>query len=96
MSDKKVEQEMLDYYKIVIRPLHTEKALNYIEFHNTIVFIVDRRASKPQIKRAVESIFGVKVAKVRTLITPKGEKRAFVKLAPEYSAEELATKLGIL
>ncbi len=96
MSKEGNEQEELDYYKILIKPLHTEKALNYIEFYNTIVFIVDRRASKPQIKRAVEKIFGVKVAKVRTLITPKGEKKAYIKLAPEYSAEELATKLGIL
>ncbi len=84
------------YYKIFIRPLHTEKALNYIEFHNTILFIVDRRATKKQIKEAFEKIYGVKVEKVRTLITPRGEKKAFIKLAPGYSAEEIATRLGIL
>ncbi len=83
-------------YKILITPLHTEKALNYIEFYNTLVFLVDRRATKGQIKQAVEKIFNVKVEKVRTLITPKGEKKAFVKLAEGYSAEEIATRLGIL
>ena len=88
---KKLEPE-----KIIIAPLHTEKALHYIEFHNTLVFIVDRNATKGQIKEAVQKIFGVKVEKVRTLITPRGEKKAYVKLSPEYSAEEVATRLGIL
>ena len=82
--------------KVLIAPLHTEKALNYIEFHNTLVFIVDRKATKHQIKEAVEKAYDVKVEKVRTLITAKGEKRAFVKLSPEYSADEIATRLGVL
>ena len=67
-----------------------------IENENKIVFIVDIRANKKQIKMEVEKLFGVKVEKVNTLITPDGRKKAFVKLAPEYSALELATKLGIL
>ena len=82
--------------KILIAPLHTEKALNYIEFYNTMVFLVDRKATKGQIKEVFEKTFGVKVEKVRTLITPKGEKKAFIKLSPEYSAEDIATRLGIL
>lgn len=82
--------------KILITPLHTEKALNYIEFHNTLIFLVDRKATKGQIKQAFEQLYGVKVEKVRTMITPKGEKKAFIKLSPEYSAEDIATRLGIL
>lgn len=42
----------------------------------------------------MEQLFGVKVVKVRTLITPRGEKKAYVKLAPEYKALDVATKLG--
>lgn len=84
------------YAKILKEPLHTEKALNYIEFHNTLVFIVERTASKGEIKKAVQKLFDVKVEKVRTLITPDGRKKAYVKLSKEYSAEELATRLGIL
>ncbi len=83
-------------YKIIIRPVHSEKALALIDRENTITFIVDRRATKHDIKRAVELIFGVKVLKVRTLITSKGEKKAYVKLAPEYKASEIATQLGLM
>ncbi len=87
---------MSDPYKILIRPLHTEKAINLIEKENTITFIVDRRATKNDIKRAVEILFNVKVEKVRTLITPRGEKKAYVKLRPEYKASEIATHLGLI
>jgi len=87
---------MKDPRTLIIRPLQTEKAIRLIEQNNTLTFIVDRRATKPEIKRAVEELFNVKVEKVNTLITPKGEKKAYVKLAPEYSASEVAAKLGIL
>ncbi|MET1160787.1 MAG: 50S ribosomal protein L23 [Thermoprotei archaeon] len=83
-------------YKIIIRPVHSEKALNLIDKQNTLTFIVDRRATKHDIKRAVEQIFGVKVLKVRTLITSRGEKKAYVKLAPEYKASDIATQLGLI
>ncbi|HIP66339.1 MAG TPA: 50S ribosomal protein L23 [Pyrodictium sp.] len=86
----------MDPYKIIIRPLQTEKAIRLIEQNNTLTFIVDRRATKKQIKEAVEKLFNVKVEKVNTLITPRGEKKAYVKLAKEYSAAEVAAKLGIL
>jgi len=86
----------IDPYKIIIRPLQTEKAIRLIEQNNTLTFIVDRRATKKQIKEAVEKLFNVKVEKVNTLITPRGEKKAYVKLAKEYSAAEVAARLGIL
>ena len=88
------EQERLS--KIIIRPLMTEKALTLIEKNNTLTFIVDRNANKHDIKRAVEQLFGVKVEKVNTLITPRGEKKAYVKLAKEYKASDVAAKLGLL
>jgi len=86
----------VDPYKVIIRPLQTEKAIRLIEQNNTLTFIVDRRANKKQIKEAIEKLFNVKVEKVNTLITPRGEKKAYVKLAKEYSAAEVAAKLGIL
>ncbi|MGC8982607.1 MAG: 50S ribosomal protein L23 [Desulfurococcaceae archaeon] len=82
--------------KIIIRPLQTEKALWLIDKQNTLTFIVDLRATKHDVKRAIESLFGVKVESVRTLITPKGEKKAYVKLKPEFKASEIASKLGIM
>ncbi|GAB6148121.1 50S ribosomal protein L23 [Stetteria hydrogenophila] len=81
--------------EVIIRPLATEKALTLMEEQNTLTFIVRKDATKHQIKRAVEELYGVKVAKVRTLITPRGEKKAYVKLSPEFKASEIATRLGI-
>ncbi len=86
----------MDSYDVIIRPVITEKALDKIERNNALTFIVDIKATKKDIKRAVEEIFKVKVEKVNTLITPQGEKKAYVKLKPEYKAEEVATRLGIL
>ncbi|RLE58347.1 MAG: 50S ribosomal protein L23 [Thermoprotei archaeon] len=86
----------VDYTKIIIRPHVTEKTLMLMEQNNVLTFIVDRRASKPQIKEAVEKMLEVKVVKVNTLITPRGEKKAYVKLAPEYSAVDIASRMGIL
>ena len=84
------------YYKILIRPVHSEKAINLVDKENTLVFIVDKNATKHDVKRAVELVLGVKVAKVRTLITPKGEKKAYVKLTPEYKASDIASQLGLI
>ena len=85
-----------DPWKILLYPHVTEKATRLIERQNTLVFIVERKANKPLIKRAIEEAFKVKVAKVRTLITSDGRKKAYVKLKPEYKAIDVATKLGIM
>ncbi|WP_256202469.1 50S ribosomal protein L23 [Sulfuracidifex tepidarius] len=66
-----------------------------IESANTIVLIVDRKATKIEVKKEVEELFEVKVQKVNIEITPRGEKKAFVKLSSEYKASDLAGKLGI-
>ncbi len=87
---------MKSFNEVIKRALATEKALNLIEKQNTLTFIVDLKSSKGEIKEAVEKMFGVKVEKVRTLITPKGEKKAYVKLAPEFKASDIATKLGLI
>ena len=85
----------MDPYKVIIRPLVTEKAVALIEKENKLTFIVDRRATKQDIKRAVEEMFQVKVEKVNTLLTMRGEKKAYVKLKPEYDASEIAARLGL-
>jgi len=83
------------FYKIIKKPLITEKTFDLIERENKLVFLVDRSANKSQIRRAVEKIHNVKVIKVNTLITIKGEKKAFVKLHPNNSAQDIAIDLGI-
>ena len=83
------------FYKIIKRPLITEKTFDLIERENKLVLIVDKLANKSQIKRAIEKIYNVKVLKINTLITPKGQKKAFIKLHPDYSAQDIAIDLGI-
>ncbi|XP_076106518.1 large ribosomal subunit protein uL23-like [Mytilus galloprovincialis] len=88
--------DRLDKYRIVKFPLTTESAMKKIEDNNTLVFIVDKRANKPQIKLAVKKLYDIDVAKVNTLIRPDGEKKAYVRLAPDYDALDVANKIGII
>jgi len=57
----------LDQFRIVKFPLTTESAMKKIEDNNTLVFIVDKRANKPQICHAVKKLYDIDVAKVNTL-----------------------------
>ncbi|UCC32981.1 MAG: 50S ribosomal protein L23, partial [Candidatus Bathyarchaeota archaeon] len=85
-----------DPYDIVLYPLMTEAASRMIETENKLVFMVNLKATRTEIRRAVEELYEVVVEKVNTSITPKGEKKAFVKLHPEYRASDVAIRLGIL
>ncbi len=80
--------------EVLVRPLVSEKSSAVLE-HNQVVFRVNRRATKPQIRAAVERLFKVEVVAVNTLVTKgkwkrlrgiKGrrsdQKKAFVTLAP--------------
>jgi ribosomal protein uL23 len=83
---------------IIKYPLISEAAFNKMDNvnENALVFIVDRRANKHEIKRAFETLYKVKVKKINTLITPQGKKKAFIKLTTDYSALDLATEFGII
>lgn len=80
---------------IILYTLMTEKAVNLTESENKLTFIVNLKANKYKVKRAVEELYDVKVDKVNLLISSKGLKKAFVKLKPEYKASDLAIRLGI-
>ena len=86
----------MDKFAVIQKPLTSETAMKKIEDNNTLVFIVDLRANKRQIKAAVSSLYDVKVIRVNTLIRPDGLKKAFVKLAKDSDALEVANKIGIL
>ncbi|KAH0502459.1 60S ribosomal protein L23a [Microtus ochrogaster] len=86
----------LDHYAIIKFPLTTESAMKKIEDNNTLVFIVDDKANKHQIKQAVKKLYDIDVAKVNTLIRPDGEKKAYVWLAFDYDALDVANKIGII
>ena len=53
---------------ILIKPLVTEKMTDQAERFNRYGFVVDRRATKPQIKKAVESLYNVTVDSVNTMV----------------------------
>ncbi len=80
---------------VIKYPFITEKATLSREKNNTLQFLVGRQARKEQIKAAVQDMYNVKVVKVTTMITSRGQKKALVTLAPENSAEEIASRLGI-
>ena len=59
----------MNVYEIIRRPIVTEKGVNKKEFENTLCFEVMADANKTQIKTAVQKVFKVKVADVRTVNT---------------------------
>lgn len=73
---------------ILLGPVKTEKAIGKIENENAVIFRVTTKATKTEIKKTVEELFGKKVATVRTYTTQKKEKRALVKFAKGVKAEE--------
>lgn len=86
----------MDPFEVVLYPLMTESASLMIEKDNKLVFMVNRKAGKSDVRKAVEQLYEVKVQSVNTLITSQGQKKAFVQLTPEFRASDVAIKLGIL
>lgn len=81
---------------VVIYPLSTEKAINSITLDNTLVFAVEKNATRSEVKKEIEEKFSVKVASVNVVVSPTGKKKAYVKLAKGYSADEIAAKLKVI
>lgn len=79
----------------ILYPVTTEKAIGMIERENKITFIVETKSTKEDVKKEVESRFGVKVEKVNVLNCLNGRKKAIVKLAKEFKADDIAAKLKI-
>jgi len=72
-SEKKnITPKMTD---ILVRPVITEKAMKSAE-SNQVVFVVNSKATKPEIKAAIEGVFGVEVKAVNTLVN-KGKVKMF-------------------
>ncbi|MCL2643149.1 MAG: 50S ribosomal protein L23 [Candidatus Bathyarchaeota archaeon] len=86
----------MDNNEIIFYPLMTESASLMVEKDNKLIFIVNLKAGKADIKKAVEELYEVKVSKVNLQITNQGVKKAYVKLTEEFRASDVAIKLGIL
>merc|ERR1711973_90185 len=90
------KRSKMDAYNIIKHPLTTESAMKKIEDNNTLVFIVHTKANKHQIRTSVKKPYDIDVAKVNTLNRPDGQKKAYVRLAPDYDALDVANKIGII
>ncbi|MDE1851283.1 MAG: 50S ribosomal protein L23 [Candidatus Micrarchaeota archaeon] len=82
--------------RTLLYPLATEKALNVVDRENIISYIVDIRSNKEQIKKEFEATFNVKVVRVRTAISIRNVKRAYIKLNKDYKASDIARRLKLV
>lgn len=87
---------MKNAYNVLKYPLSTEKSVKLMQADNKLIFIVDLKTTKTEIKKAMEDIYKVKVMKVNTQIMPNGKKKAYIKLSPETPAIDIATQLGMI
>lgn len=78
-----------------MRPVMTEKAVMMIERDNVITFQVSRKMEKKDIKKELEDLFNIEIAKIRTLVRDN-KKTAYVKLKGDTLAIDVATKLGLM
>lgn len=81
-------------HRILLHAYVTEKSMDGMERLNRLEFVVDSRANREEIRRAVEETYHCKVAKVNVKIVRAG-KIATVKFKPEFSAEDIGSRAGV-
>jgi len=80
---------------MTMKPITSEKAVRLIELENTLIFEVDRRQKKEEIKKEFEEIFKVKAEKIRVNIK-RNKKFVYIKVEKKTPAIDIATKLGMI
>ncbi len=86
----------MNAHEIIKYPLATEKSIRLMESQNTLIFVVDRKANKQEIKEAAKKLFNAEIKKVRTMNSIKNQKRAYITFSEETPAIDIATKLGLM
>ena len=86
----------MDKYNIIKYPLSTEKSIRLMEAENKLIFVVGNKATKKEIKKAIEEMFKVAVVGVNTFVSAEGEKRAYVKFSAKNPAIDIATQMGLM
>jgi len=81
---------------VLLYPVMTEKSFSLLERENKLVFAVDDKATKAQIRDAVEKTYDVKVESVKVINDFRREKKAIVRLKPEHDAGKLISDLGMM
>ncbi|KAI3760976.1 hypothetical protein L1987_51380 [Smallanthus sonchifolius] len=89
-------QTSMDYQQVLKYPVVTEAAIQSIIKENTLVFMVDVRANKKDIRNAFENMLKIKTKKINTLINYDGTKKAYIQLPPDNQAVTIAKRLKIL
>ncbi len=86
----------MDLYSVIKYPRSNEKTIRLMESENKLSFVVDLKATKTEIKNAVQTLYKAKVLSVNSHITRSGEKVAFVKFDASTPAIDIATNLGMM
>ncbi|MFB6105845.1 MAG: 50S ribosomal protein L23 [Halobacteriaceae archaeon] len=76
-------------------PIVTEKAMDAMDFENSLQFVVREDATKPEVRDEVEDRYDVGVTSVNTMVTPQGRKKAVVRLDEESDAQDVASRIGV-
>jgi len=80
----------------LLYPVLTERSFDLMETQNKLVFAVDKKATKADIKKEVEEKYKVKVKKVNVINEFCREKKAFVTLKPEFEAGKIISDMGLM
>jgi len=80
---------------IIDYPFVSEKATIVLEEQGKLHVIVDVRATKDDIRRAVEQMYEFNVKSVNTMLTPNGKKKAIITFEQSGAAHEIASRIGV-
>jgi len=83
-----------DSYQVILEPVVTEKSVAASEQHHTYSFLVDPKATKGQIRKAVEEIFGVTVTEVRTVTTHSKRRRVRGRMTRSHLGKKAVVKVA--
>jgi large subunit ribosomal protein L23Ae len=85
-----------DHLTILKQPVQSERFFKKMETENKVIFFVDPKANKIEIKRAFNASFKIIPEKVNILRTPDGRKKAYIKIPKAHEATEIANKIGLI
>ena len=86
----------MDPYSIIKYPLSTEKSIRLMESENKLIFVVNKKSTKKEIRKAIEEMFKVEIEDVNTFVNADGEKRAYIKFSTKNPAIDIATQMGLM
>jgi large subunit ribosomal protein L23 len=81
-------------HRIILHAYVTEKSMDEMERQNKLEFVVDRRANRAEIRKAVEATYQCKVEKITVKIVRTG-KIATVRFTKDFSAEDIGGRAGV-